>query len=301
MDENNGKKDDTKSPSINWHSAFLEAIQLELQEYKDVLEFLHEFPLTSEPLRIDCVVIKKAKDTIIEKNIAKIFRRVNLLEYKSPDDHILVRNFYKVYAYACLYFFNEKTPITDMTITFVASSYPKELIKHLEEDRGNTVEETDSGIYNIKGDVFPIQIVDNRKLPPEENLWLRSLSNQLDFSAYLQIDKAARQLVKDSKVQAYLYAIYNANKKIIQEETKMENFETPLELLLKEVGYADKWKAEAEAEAEAKAEAMAEAKTKTKLEEQALSIAKNMLNLGFPFEAVVSATGLDPEKVKTLF
>jgi hypothetical protein len=35
--------------------------------------------------------------------------------------------------------------------------------------------------------------------------------------------------------------------------------------------------------------------------EGAFDIAQNLVNLGIPFETVVSATQLDPEKVKTLF
>ena len=59
---------------IPWHSAFVEALQLELEAYQDALEFFPEYQLTAEPLRIDCVVIKKAKDAVITKNIAAIFR-----------------------------------------------------------------------------------------------------------------------------------------------------------------------------------------------------------------------------------
>jgi len=83
--------------------AFVEAIQLELGVYGDSLEFCPEYPLTSEPLKIDCVVVKKAKELVIEKNIAIMFRDVNLLEYKSPSGYVSVADFYKVYGYACLY------------------------------------------------------------------------------------------------------------------------------------------------------------------------------------------------------
>ena len=69
-----------KTPNIAWHPAFIEAIQLELEDYQDVLEFHPEYQLTSEPLKIDCVVIKKVNDVAITKNIAAIFREVNLLE-----------------------------------------------------------------------------------------------------------------------------------------------------------------------------------------------------------------------------
>ena len=59
---------------IPWHPAFIEAIQLELEAYGDYLEFHPEYQLTAEPLKIDCVVIKKAKEVLITKNIAAIFR-----------------------------------------------------------------------------------------------------------------------------------------------------------------------------------------------------------------------------------
>ncbi|MDR2701399.1 MAG: hypothetical protein LBB72_03100, partial [Spirochaetaceae bacterium] len=130
---------DTEPPHIPWHPAFVEALQMELQDYEDVLEFHPEFQLTSEPLRIDCVVIKKAKNVVIKKNIAEIFREWNLLEYKSPDDYVSVGDFYKVYAYACLYASFNKAPITSLTVSFVESHYPKKLLHHLKNDRGYKV------------------------------------------------------------------------------------------------------------------------------------------------------------------
>jgi hypothetical protein len=81
--------DQRKTPShphIPWHPAFVQAIKLELEQDKDALEFSSEYRLTSEPLEIDVVIIKKAPELTIEKNIARIFKRVNILEYKSPED-----------------------------------------------------------------------------------------------------------------------------------------------------------------------------------------------------------------------
>ena len=52
--------------SIPWHPAFVQAIKLELEAYRDVLEFIPEYRLTSEPLEIDVVIVKKAPDLIIE-------------------------------------------------------------------------------------------------------------------------------------------------------------------------------------------------------------------------------------------
>ena len=174
------KKPGDEFSDITWHPAFIEAIQLELEEYKDFLEFKSEYRLSKEPLRIDCIVIKKAQDVIIRKNIAKIFRDVNLLEYKSPGDYVSVNDFYKIYGYACLYCSFEGVPVTGITVSFVGSRYPKKLITHLRETKGYVVEESGFGIYTVKGDTLPIQIIDTRRLSADENLWLKDLNNGLD-------------------------------------------------------------------------------------------------------------------------
>ena len=127
---------------ISWHPAFIEALQMELRAYRDVLDFRPEDPLTSGQLKIDCVVIKKAKNAVIRKNIAAIFREWNLLEYKSPEDYVSVDDFYKVYAYACLYISFKKVPVSGVTVTFVENHYPRALLEHLIKERGYKVAET---------------------------------------------------------------------------------------------------------------------------------------------------------------
>ena len=86
-----------------WHPAFFEAIQMELEEYSDVLEFQAEHPLTSEPLRIDVLIVKKVPGAVIRKNIAEIFRDTNLIEYKSPTDYVSIGDFHRVVGYAHQY------------------------------------------------------------------------------------------------------------------------------------------------------------------------------------------------------
>jgi hypothetical protein len=83
----------------------------------------------------------------LEKNIAAIFRKDNILEYKSPEDYLSVEDFYKVYGYACLYAALNKVPVTDLTLTFVESRHPRKLLGHLREVLGYRVEEPWSGIY----------------------------------------------------------------------------------------------------------------------------------------------------------
>jgi hypothetical protein len=281
--------------SIPWHPAFIEALKMELEEYEDVLEFLTEFQLTSEPLRIDCVVVKKAKDIVIKKNIAVIFRKCNIVEFKSPDDYVSVEDFYKVYGYACLYASFEKTPITDLTITFVESRYSKKLLDHLKKERGYKVVETCPGIYTISGDILPIQVIDSRKLPVEENLWLRGLNNGLKPLMLTQVSNKIRRQGKAVRLKAYLYAIVTANYTAIKEaEKKMNTFDR----LAIETGLAAKWEAEGEARGEARGEVMGMAKGREagRAEERA-EVARNALAQGLAPEFVQKITGLDMQTI----
>jgi hypothetical protein len=83
ISEKSTKRQEEKE-RITWHTAFYDAIRLELYECRDVLAFELERPLTSEPLRIDAVVIKKKPGDVIKKNIASIFKGHNIVSSRVP-------------------------------------------------------------------------------------------------------------------------------------------------------------------------------------------------------------------------
>jgi hypothetical protein len=271
-------KQKTKRSRLHWHPAFFEAIQMDLAEYRDSLEFLPEYQLSSEPQRIDCVIIKKVKDVEIKHGIAAIFRDVNIVEYKSPGDYVSTADFYKVYGYACQYVSIEKVPITSLTVSFVASRYPRELFTHLRKVRGYAIEETASGIYTVRGDILPLQLIDNRRLSSDENLWLRSLSDRLDVAEIARIGEEAARQDKEARIQAFLEIMVKANYLLLEEAAKMSDMPKSLRDVLIKTGWVAKWR-----------------------ESEALEIAQNMVNEGYPFETVVSLTKLDPEKAKALY
>jgi hypothetical protein len=173
-----------------------------------------EYPLTSEPLQIDVVIIKKAPDVTIEKNIACIFKQVNLMEFKSPGDYFSVHDFYKVIGYAFFYASLNKVSIRDMTVTVVESRCPRKLFKYAGK---STVIETSPGIHLISGYPMDIQVIESRKLSPEENIWLRGLANDLKTETADAIIKESEKKGKEARINAYLYAVVEANI-IMQEE-----------------------------------------------------------------------------------
>jgi hypothetical protein len=276
-----GERQNTKDSSIQWHPAFYQAIMLELEQYKDVLQFIPEYSLTTEPLRIDVLIIKKEKGVTIEKNIAAIFRSDNIIEYKSPEDYVSVEDFYKVYGYACLYAYLTKTAITDLTITFVESRYPKDLIAHLTGVRGYNVEKTEKGIYTVIGDIVPIQIIDSKELSTTENLWLKDLNDGLDKSLarqiWIEIDKQG----KAAQIGAYLEAIFNANVSIMREVSKLSDVALTMDKVLEEAGLTAMWEARGE-------------------EKGKVEVAKNAIKQGLPEDTIAAITGLDLETIRKI-
>jgi hypothetical protein len=195
-----------------------------------------------------------------------------------------------VYGYACIYAALHRVSINDLTLSFVGRRFPRSLLAHIKQERHHTVEEKQPGIYIIRGDILPIQIIDSRKLSEDENLWLKDLNNRLDAAEILRVTGEALRQGKGARIKAYLDVITRANKSAFEDALRMSGATQTLDEILEEVGLVAKW----EARGEAKGEARGEAKEK-------YSIAQNMVNMGLPFDTIVAATRLDPETVRALY
>ncbi|MBR6229692.1 MAG: hypothetical protein IKQ97_08145 [Eubacterium sp.] len=181
---------------VSWHQGFCSGLELELREYKDVLEFDTEHELSRRPLRMDLLVIRRKDSRAIENPIGAFFRGHNIIEYKSPDDGLDIDDFYKVIGYAGIYkslgkHVNE-IPAEDMTISIFRHRYPRKLIQMLKEAGADIVYEA-PGIYRIDGIFYiPIRIIVTRQLGAEYAVLrilakgitskdIRSFNTQMDF------------------------------------------------------------------------------------------------------------------------
>ena len=59
--------------NIQWHPAFCSAMELELRENKDDLEYIREHNLSKMPLKIDFLIIKKKPNVVIKNEIGDFF------------------------------------------------------------------------------------------------------------------------------------------------------------------------------------------------------------------------------------
>lgn len=213
-----------KETKIQWHSAFVSAMNLDLGPDRDDLIFEKEYNLNTKPLEIDLLVIKKAGFVQIASEIGKLFKGHNIMEYKSPEDHLDIDTFYKTLAYACLYKSYGKTvdavKAEDITISILREAKPIELFHYL-EGHGCKVTKVYEGIYYVEGKTwFPTQIVVTRELDQDAHIWLKGLSGNLEKSDIQKMmdernhmtEKADRELA-DSVLEVSI----TANRKIVEE------------------------------------------------------------------------------------
>ena len=220
------KERSSEKKLFQWHPANYAGLQIEFEDEKEYLSFEDEHQLGTKPMAIDILIIKNTEGYKVKKNIGRIFRKYNIIEYKSPDDYLSIDDFYKVYGYTC--FYKADTPsvnqisVNELTITFISRKYPQKLLRHLELERGFAIQKIESGIYYIVGDAIPIQFIVANKLSQTENLWLKGLTNQLhNYELTAALTKDYYEHKQNTLYESVMDIIMRANKKQFEEANNM--------------------------------------------------------------------------------
>ena len=226
--------------NVYWHDAFCQALQMELHEYKDDLIFEYQHQLSKEALKMDVLIIKKNSEKMISKNIGRIFRGHNIFEFKSEKDNLSVWDYNKVMGYAMIYSAFEKISIGDITVSYVVTPKPTKLLKYLETERGLNAQEVCKGIYNVDGELFPVQIIQSKRLSKKENVFLKNLRSELTQMDMVSIIEAYRRYGSPGRKNAYFDRVFGANETVFREVLAMDNaFEVILREYIKESGKED--------------------------------------------------------------
>ena len=210
--------------NIQWHPGFYGAAELEFLSNKGDLEFQREFNLSKEPTRMDLLIIKKLADVRIENELGHIFKKYNIVEYKSPDDALSIDDYYKTVGYACLYKGLGETvdqiPADELTISIFRESYPREMFEAM-KNLGLEIKECYPGIYYISGKqvLFDTQIVVTKQLDKEMHRTLRVLSKHVkeeDVRAFVERAAQMSEPGDINNVDAVLQVSVSANKEIYE-------------------------------------------------------------------------------------
>ncbi len=205
-----------------WHPAFCASMELELAENKKDLTYDREHNLSSEPLRIDLLIIKKNSDEVIRNEIGTFFLGHNIVEYKSPDDKVNIDTFYKVLSYACLYKSDtgavDEILDTDITITLIREQKPEKLLGQL--DKKYKVIQKGRGIYHIEGMLFPMQIVVTKQLDERLHIWLKALTRSMDLVQAEKLLESYDKLYDDedrAKAKAVVNLVSDLNNGVFEQ------------------------------------------------------------------------------------
>jgi hypothetical protein len=134
----------------------------------------------------------------------------------------------------------------------------------------------------VVGDIIPIQVLDNRRLAGDEDIWLKDLDNKLDVERIIRLMAERERLWKTARAGAYFDVITRANMEKAEEAYQMRKKTIGFVEMLEKIGVT--------AEIEARGEAT-----------KAVEVAKNLITrIGLPLEQVAEATGLDIETVQSL-
>lgn len=226
MENDNNRNIIFSDMAIQWHPAFCAAAELEFMANRKDLEFQREYNLSKKPLQIDLLVVEKRDDVTIENEIGRIFRKYNIIEYKSPGDGMTIDDFFKTVGYACIYKglggTVDSIPINQLTVSLFREGYPLELLRSLEH-YGFVIKKKYAGIYYVEGLMIPAQIVVTGELEGEKHRSLRILSREaleediwgfVEDAEYLTDpgDRANVDAVLQVSVSAN-YDLYNAMKR----------------------------------------------------------------------------------------
>ena len=222
----------TSKRRVNWHEAASCAFQIELKDYSHILEYISEYPLGKNSYRIDLLVIKKLTGEMISKNIARIFRTLNLLEIKGVGSSVSIDSYYKTIGYAGLLIAqvgkpgqtSHKTQYSslDVSLTLLSCHYPRKLMKHLKQERNLSVAKISDGVYHINKETFLIQIIVTKELSPEDNLYLHCLTDNLQDPDLVNRLTDDYRLHQEQEIYIkYLHQVSTANFKKTKGEQTM--------------------------------------------------------------------------------
>lgn len=244
-----------KEEYLKWHPAFYAGMQIELKEEADNLIFENEHQLGTKTLEIDILIIKKDAGIPIQKNIGKIFRKYNIVEYKGPGDYLSIDDFYKVYAYASLFKAGAEQEdgikTSEITITFISKHYPYKLEKYLAKHRNYHFVKSGKGIYQIAGNEFAMQLIVTSRISREENLWIWGINNSVDDVIAAKLVSEYKENRNNQHYESVMDIIVRANERVFKGDRRMCK---ALEEIMEERIVEREEKARREARVEAKIE-----------------------------------------------
>ena len=173
-----------------YHPPICASLELEFRDNRDEITCEVEYNLNTKPNSIDFLVVKKNDEVAMKSGLGAIFKRYNIVEYKSPKDSLGEKIYFRTMGYAYLYIAYNIDSITmdEVTLTFVRHAKPIKLMKQLREWDFEIIE-YESGIFHIfKPGHADMQIIVTRLLSRQYK-WISKLTDRVELADVKELMK----------------------------------------------------------------------------------------------------------------
>ena len=290
------------TPRSDWHAGFEALLRIEMHKFADMVHISTEEEIGEVPPRTDFVILVEDEKVEFEKAIFRIFRKINILEYKSHHDSLNERILRKVCGYANLYIgvaeHEGERPSDEVTISIFRAVKNPEMFREMEEN-GSLVRDDVAGIYHVKGYTdLPFQIIITGELEGEEYAAYRALTDRAEKADVERIVWNVKQEQDAVMLDHYgvlLNLVVEKNPQFF-ELVKGEN--TMKEMLLEMV--KDEVDAQVKERVEEQVKERVEEQVKERVEEQVqqtkvFDIKKMMNNLKLTLDQAMDALEISPK------
>ena len=195
------------TPRSDWHAGFEALLRIETHKYADLVHISTEEEIGEVSPRTDFVILVEDEQVEWEKAIFRIFRKINILEYKNPHDALNRRVIRKICGYANLYIgvaeHEEERPEDQVTLSIFRAVKNPELFEEMEKD-GTLVRDEIPGIYHVKGYTnLPFQIIITGELEGADYAAYRALTDKADAADVERIIESVGQEKNDAVREHY--------------------------------------------------------------------------------------------------
>lgn len=176
-------------------------LMLSLRKYNGRFITRRGFKLNAKPREIDVIIIDKLNDTEpMDNDIARIFKRHNIVELKNPNEPLNIDVIWKGISYAAQYksighdeFTNRQginaIQMKDITLTFLRLSKPTALFDEF-KSLGYALEQEFPGVYYVYGMAdIAMQIVVGKELEGDDFVPLRAQRKNVSEDDALKLAK----------------------------------------------------------------------------------------------------------------
>lgn len=278
-------------PRSDWHMGFEALLRIDTHKYGKRVRIEPEHVLGEEPPRADYLILKGDGGLRLEKEIFQIFRRHNIIEYKSPHTSLNERVLRKICGYANYYIgvagHEGDVPAEQVTISIFRAVKNPGLFREM-EDKGNLVKTKTVGIYRVEGMTdLPFQIVVTGELEGSEYAAYRALTDRADMGDVGQVIEDSRREMDDT-MKGYYH--------VLVELVAKKNPEA-IENIRRERGMSS---ALMEIMKEEVAEVVSQAETAKEQETKASDIKSLMINFGWNEEQAMDALSI-PQSQRAVY